>query len=400
MVEQQLRRRGIDDPELTEAMSRVPREKFLPPALAEFAYEDSPLPIAAEQTISQPYIVALMTQAAELDRDDRVLEIGTGSGYAAAVLSEVAAEVFTVERHRRLADAARDRLEALGYRNVQVRCGDGTRGWPEEAPFDAIVVTAGGPEIPAALREQLAVGGRLVMPVGGFERQQRLKLLRREDRDTYREADLGPVRFVPLVVGDASADRQEPTARTPRSKRAARGGAALRQLPRGAGARAPARVVAEAAEPFDSIETADLAPLIARIGAARVILLGEATHGTAEFYAMRARITQALIEQAGVRIVAVEADWPDARQIDRFVRGSTAAPHPERAFTRFPTWMWANREVLRFAGWLRDFNATRAAGAQAGFYGLDLYSLYTSIRAVLAYLDERDPRAAKVARAR
>ena len=199
MVEQQLARRGIRDPAIVRAMATVPREAFVPAPLAAFAYDDSPLPIEADQTISQPYVVALMTEALELDSDDRVLEIGTGSGYAAAVLAEIATEVYTMERLCDLADAARDRLALLGYRKVFVRCGDGTLGWPEDAPFDAIVVTAGGPMIPGSLRAQLTVGGRLVMPVGGAERVQRLVRVRRVSASEYRETDLGPVRFVPLI---------------------------------------------------------------------------------------------------------------------------------------------------------------------------------------------------------
>src|SRR5690606_11539937 len=194
---------------------------------------------------------------------------------------------------------------------------DGTLGWPEEAPFDAIVVTAGGPAVPKSLREQLAEGGRLVIPVG-VERVQRLLRIRRTDEDHYEEEDLGPVLFVPLIGEEGwSADL---------AARAARPAARVRR-PAG-----PAETVAEAAEPFEQIESAALEPLLERVGDARVILLGEATHGTAEFYEMRARITRALIARKGVRIVAVEADWPDAHHVDRFVRGDEAAAHPERAF--------------------------------------------------------------------
>jgi protein-L-isoaspartate(D-aspartate) O-methyltransferase len=159
--------------------------------------------------------------------------------------------------------------------------------------------------------------------------------------------------------------------------------------------------VAKAAEPFERQEKANLRPLLERIGEARVVLIGEASHGTAEFYEMRARITRELIALKGFRIVAAEADWPDARQIDRFVHDERPNPHPERAFTRFPTWMWANAQVLDFATWLRAWNGARPAGDdRAGFYGLDLYSLYTSMRAVLGYLDDVDPEVAAFARAR
>src|SRR3979411_1291260 len=166
MVDVQIARRGVRDRDVLDAMRRVPREAFVESGFEEFAYEDAPLPIGEGQTISQPYIVALMIEAAELKPGDRVLEVGTGSGYAAAVVSQIAARVYAIERHAELVDAAKRRLEKLGYTNVELRVGDGTRGWPEAAPFDAILVAAGGPEVPAALKEQLALGGRLVIPVG------------------------------------------------------------------------------------------------------------------------------------------------------------------------------------------------------------------------------------------
>lgn len=179
-------------------MSRVPRERFVGEDMVEFAYEDAPLPIDVGQTISQPLIVAVMAEAAEIGPLDRVLEVGTGSGYGAAVLGRLAAEVWTIERHHALADQARRRLDQLGFENVHVVCGDGTLGWPEQAPFDAIVVTAGGPSVPRTLWEQLAEGGSLIMPVGPESRGQELLRVRRID-DQPIEEDLGPVRFVPLI---------------------------------------------------------------------------------------------------------------------------------------------------------------------------------------------------------
>jgi len=177
----------------------VPREAFVPADSVQVAYADSPLPIGQGQTISQPYIVALMTEALELSPDDRVLEIGTGSGYAAAVLSRIAYEVYTVERHPRLARAAEAQFQRLGYDNIHVRVSDGTLGWADHAPYDAIVVTAGGPEIPDPLREQLAVGGRLVIPVGERPDMQQLVRVRRNSEHDYQQESLGAVRFVPLV---------------------------------------------------------------------------------------------------------------------------------------------------------------------------------------------------------
>jgi protein-L-isoaspartate(D-aspartate) O-methyltransferase len=199
MVDRQIAVRGVRDRRVLEAMAEVPREAFVPERLAEVAYEDGPLPIGEEQTISQPYVVALMAEALEVGPGDRVLEIGAGSGYAAAVLSRLACAVWTVERHPSLAREAEERLARLGFANVQVIEGDGTLGWPAQAPYDAIVVAAGGPEVPQALLDQLAGGGRLVIPIGPDPRTQSLvRVRRRADGGLVRE-NLGEVRFVPLI---------------------------------------------------------------------------------------------------------------------------------------------------------------------------------------------------------
>ncbi|MFO7661621.1 MAG: protein-L-isoaspartate(D-aspartate) O-methyltransferase [Chloroflexota bacterium] len=386
MVANQLERRGIRDEAVRAAVRRVERDRFVPRALVEFAYEDTPLPIEEEQTISQPFIVALMAEMLELKPGDRVLEVGTGSGYAAAILAEIVDEVYTVERHESLAKSARKRLEELGYDNIYVRHGDGTKGWPDEAPFDAIVVTAGGPEIPQSLRDQLAVGGRLVIPVGQMPRSQELIRLRRTAEDKYEEENLGAVAFVPLI-GEAGWVMED--FERPRYHRTT--------LP----ATLPDRIAAES-EPFDDIPEAGLDDLLSRIDDARVVLLGEASHGTDEFYEMRAHITKALIEEKGFNIVAVEADWPDAAWIDRYVRDTpVAAPESAMPFSRFPTWMWANTQVLDFIHWLREYNQlVDEPEAATGFFGLDLYSLHTSVDAVITYLDDVDEEAAAVARTR
>jgi protein-L-isoaspartate(D-aspartate) O-methyltransferase len=383
MVKQQLTSRGLEDERVLEALRTVPREEFVPPGLVDSAYDDAPLPIAAGQTISQPYIVALMAAALAPKPTDRVLEVGTGSGYAAAVLSRLCAHVYTLERHAVLANSARGTLRRLGFDNVTVVESDGTQGWAEEAPFDAIAVAAGSPEeIPQPLLDQLAIGGRLIIPAGS-EYLQKLWRVERTGPETYLRTDLGSVRFVPLIGRNAWRDDQVPP--TPIRARRRR----LRQ------------VIERACEPFGDIESADLAPLMERIGDARLVLLGEATHGTAEFYDMRARITRHLIEHKGFTVVAVEADWPDAAVIDAFVRGSGRRSAPGSVFTRFPTWMWGNASVGRFVSWLRRHNARAPSrDRQAGFYGLDLYSMYGSITAVLDYLEEEDPATAAVARQR
>lgn len=215
MVEHDLAARGITDPRVLAVMGELPRERFVAGDLAHLAYDDCALPIGDDQTISQPYVVALMTEALELGPGDRVLEIGTGSGYAAAVLGRLAGTVWTVERHRSLAEQAAAHLHALDIVDVHVVVGDGTLGWPDEAPYDAIVVTAGGPSVPKALLYQLAEGGRLVMPVGEWGGQT-LTRVRRSGADLTYD-DLGPVRFVPLVGaqgwGDEEAAATYPLAR-------------------------------------------------------------------------------------------------------------------------------------------------------------------------------------------
>jgi protein-L-isoaspartate(D-aspartate) O-methyltransferase len=199
MVDLQIGARGIRDPALLAAMREVPRHEFVAASLRHAAYDDTPLPIEERQTISQPYIVALMLEAAAIAPGDRVLEIGAGSGYAAAIAGRLAAHVDAVERHAGLARAAAERLAGLGFANVAIHQADGSVGWPSGAPYDAIVVSAAGPHLPAALREQLAVGGRLVMPVGDRGWGQRLLKLTRIDAGNFRQEDLGGVVFVPLV---------------------------------------------------------------------------------------------------------------------------------------------------------------------------------------------------------
>ncbi len=197
MVEEQLIRRGIVDERVLEAMRRVPRHLFVPEDLRHLAYRDSPLPIGEGQTISQPYIVALMTQALELKGSEKVLEIGTGSGYQAAILSLLAREVYTVERIPSLAERAERTLARLGYKNVRVKVGNGSLGWPEHAPYEGIIVTAATEQVPPPLREQLADGGRLVAPVGGRWSQTLIRLRRRGDQ--FIREHLTSVVFVPLV---------------------------------------------------------------------------------------------------------------------------------------------------------------------------------------------------------
>ncbi len=389
MVENAIFARGVRSELVLNAMRSVPRERFLPAHLREFAYDDAALPIAEGQTISQPYIVAFMTEALALRGGEKVLEIGAGSGYAAAVLSEIAADVYTVERHGPLAEKAAATLADLGYRNVHVLHGDGTKGWAEHAPYDAIIVAAGGPTIPESLKDQLKIGGRLVIPVGKDLHIQELVRVTRIARGEYRREDLADVRFVPLLGEEGWTPDETPPSRVRHAP------------PTSAGSEDKlVKRIADAVEPFGSIDTADLAPLLERIGGARVVLLGEATHGTSEFYRMRERISRELIVKKGFRFIAIEGDWPDAARVDHYVRHLEYPASEWMAFARFPTWMWRNNEVRDFVNWLREHNAKTKPEARVAFHGLDLYSLYVSIHSVLNYLNEVDPDAARVARQR
>src|SRR3954453_20980761 len=290
MVNVQIAGRGIRDRRVLAAMRHVPREAFVDIGLEEFAYEDSPLPIAEQQTISQPYIGAFMLEAAQIGKDDRVLEVGAGSGYAAAVAAQLARQVFAIERHASLVAQASERIRKLGYSNIELRQGDGTLGWPGNERFDVILVAAGGERIPPALKQQLTVGGRLVIPIGSADDAQELVKLTKRAESTFEEEHLGAVRFVPLVGNDKTEDAR----RSSTYHAAAIPGASLPEL------------IAEAAEPLPDFDDLAFGGLFDRYADRRVVLLGEASHGTSEFYRARAAITRRLIERHGFSIVAVE----------------------------------------------------------------------------------------------
>jgi erythromycin esterase-like protein len=328
-----------------------------------------------------------MIEAAEVEPGDRVLEVGAGSGYAAAVASRIADRVIAIERHESLADEARERLEVLGYDNVRVIVGDGSGGLPTEAPFEAILVSAGGDHVPEPLKRQLAIGGRLIVPVGDAA-EQTLCCILREGAEEWSEHSLGGVRFVPLM-GEHG-----------------RGSPGWENGSRSASNHQPARelsladCIARAATPLPEIDDPGFAAAFDSFADKRVVLLGEASHGTHEFYAARAAITRRFVERHGFTIVAAEADWPDAAVLNRYIRHQPPREAAEAPFQRFPTWMWRNTVVAQLMKDLRELNATRTPEAMAGFYGLDIYNMSGSIEAVLAYLDETDPESAAIARER
>lgn len=381
MVDDQIAGRGVRDPKVLEAMRTLPREKFLPAALHEFAYEDAAIKIDAHRTLPQPCLVAIMAEALSLGPHAKVLEIGTGTGYTTALLARLASSVHSVEPDGACAAKTAALLRGLHCAHVHIVHGDPNRGLPAQGPYDAILVHPDGAGIITALKPQLAVGGRMVVSAGEDPGVRELVRVTRTGPAEYAVEDIADIRVAPL---DADGVRIRARGSPPVTPDAAL-----------------AQGVARACERFDSIDDADLEPMLARIGEARVVLIGEATHGTSEFYRMRERISRALIERKQFRFVAIEGDWPDAARIDRYVRHGRHRQAPQwTAFARFPTWMWRNREVHAFVQWLREHNVALPEGERVAFHGLDLYSLYNSIHAVVDYLQEVDPSTAEIARRR
>ena len=374
MVANQLQARGIRVPNVLEAMRSVPREIFLPLSLQKLAYEDAAIPIDEDRTVPQPYLVALMAEALSLDAHAKVLEIGTGSGYATAVLARLAAKVYSVESSAALAAKAAAALQELRCPHVRIVHADARLGLPDHGPFDAIFVNPGGAELVGALKAQLALGGRMVLPAGADPAVQELIRLTRKGPEDFTVEDMADIRVAPLAAQAARLAVMQP----PKAVQA----------------------IAAACEQFDAVDSANLEPLLARIGDARVVLLGEATHGTSEFYRMRENISRELIERKGFNFIAIEADWPDAARIDRYVRHAGHRSARWSAFARFPAWMWRNQETRKFVDWLRARNTGLPKHERVALHGLDLYSLYNSIHSVIAYLEQVDPATAEVARRR
>jgi protein-L-isoaspartate(D-aspartate) O-methyltransferase len=369
MIDSQLVRRGISDARVLDAFRALPRETFVPERMGELAYEDSPLPIGEGQTISQPFIVALTLEAMQLRGDERVLEIGTGSGYAAALLGLLAKEVYTVERIADLAETARQHLRAAGSSNVTVIEGDGSLGLPDHAPYDAIAVAAAGPRVPDALRMQLAVGGRLVIPVGDEGEQHLVRVTRVSDVE-WREERLLAVSFVPLIGAEAWPDAGSPPPRDDRE------------------------TVVLVRRNAISFEGDAIPNLIEHVGHARVVVLGGSVDGSAELQRARARLTWQLVAHAGFSMVAIEGDWHDAARIDEHVRERRPRTSlPLSAFCRFADLRWRNAEVGSF------FDALHDLASPPSVHGLDMYATSASVAVALERLEESDPERAEAVRA-
>lgn len=397
MVDRQIAARGVDDPRVLKALRATPREAFVPQELSEFAHEDSPLPIGEGQTISQPYIVGRMLELAQIEPGDTVLEVGAGSGYAAAVMSKIARKVHGIERHKPLADRASRTLEKLGYGNVEIHHGDGTKGLPQAAPFDAIVVSAGGANVPKPLQDQLAIGGNLVIPLAA-DGHQVLVRIHRKGEDDWIVEEHGAVAFVPLI---GEEDEKQASEKPLRDGERSSGQASARGLELRRRVRDPmAQWISSNAHAFDDMD--DLAELTDRYRDRKVVCLGEATHGTAEFYEARAAITERLVRKHGFTVIGLEADWPDAAHFDAHARHRTPPEQngEESPFSRFPRWMWRNAQAFDFVDHIRQVNIDKETRDRAGIYGLDIYSLGASIDAVINYLDDVDPEAARIARER
>jgi protein-L-isoaspartate(D-aspartate) O-methyltransferase len=388
MVDRHVSGRGVRSSRVLEAMRIVPRERFVPETLLEFACDDLLLPVALDQVLPRPSEVGMMLAALDPKASGKVLEIGTGAGYVTALLSHLSRRVFSVEPEAQVAASAAAALGRMDLTNVQVRHQPAQAGWPEMAPFDAILVHGIARQVPAELKEQLAIGGRLVMTLGADPDVGELVRVTRLADGGFRTDDIADI-SADTPLGEEPLAAAHPGAIWSRTRRAGEAEAADRAL---------AQAIAAVAERFASTATADLEPLLRRIGDSRIVLLGEASHGTSDFYRLRARITQELITRKGFTFVAIEGDWPDAARIDAHVRGGHSGAAPWSAFARFPTWMWRNQEVRHFVEWLRAHNAH--GPGQVAFHGLDLYSLHNSIHAVLGYLDEVDPATARVARQR
>jgi len=389
MVFAQVEPRGVRDAMVLRTMRQIPREAFVPHFLQASAYRDQPLMLEDGLSLPQPYVAAFMAEALCLKGGERALLIGAGSGYMAALIGSIVGDVYVIEPIGRRANKANAILQELGFDNIHMQHSSDPEAWIDRATFDAILVAERANVDLQTLEHQLARDGRLVMVTGEDERTENLIRIQRRIDGTLTREELADVRFVPAIDGEPfTIDGSEPVEQPQDKTQSTASPPALVDL------------IAKHAQEFNSVDEIDLDKLLTRIGDRRVVLLGEASHGTAEFHDIRTAITRRLIVEKGFNIIALEADWPDAARIDHFVRQRDVPACEWQAFSRFPTWMWRNESVARLVSWLHEHNTGMPYESRAACYGLDLYSLHLSANAVVDYLDDVDPELAMVARHR
>lgn len=371
-IEEQLRDKGISNTLLLRAFQDIPEAFFLSETLPPYFYEDVRIEKSIEITEPKVIAVARMLEQLQVKNEDKILITGVDSVYILVVLSKIHKEVYAIETSETYSNWALDVLKNIDISNVHIKTGNPENGWKEKAPFNAILSTSEFKKIPNTIKEQLKIGGKFLAPVGPDWAHVMLEIIERVSEDEYVTKALRDSYYIPRP-------KMHPKLGTeiyPENE-----------------------IVDEigiSSIPFKTIKKFPIDGLLERIGDAKVVLLGEASHGTSEFYLTRQEITKALIEKKGFNIVSAEADWSDAEQINNYVRNQYK-PQDWMPFARFPEWMWKNKEVLSFVEWLKKHNSNTNS---VGFYGLDLYGLEKSIDLVINYLQNIDPELAKLAKSR
>jgi len=370
-ISRQIEARGIRDSRIIKAIESVDRTAFLPAALHELAYEDLHLPVDSRIYLPRLYVTARWLQLLDLQEGEKVLLLAFDSGYLLSIIARLAGEVYAVDERDEYIEFIEKILQQEQIENVHFKTGPVSSGWPAHGPYDKIFLARELPEIPGTLQSQLREGGRAVMPVGPDWSHLYLEVMEKDARGKISRKYISDSYFIP-------GPRELPS--LPEEK---------------AGPEETLAAVKRIYIPFEQIEDYDTGALLERIGDARIVLFGEASHGSSEFYRMRQKISKALIEQKGFRIIGAEADWPDMEIVNHYVHGRLKDEY-RTPFRRFPQWMWRNAEFLEFTEWLKIYNRSREE--KVSIYGLDLYGLENSVHHVLRYLEEKDPELAEEAR--
>ncbi|WP_281846738.1 erythromycin esterase family protein [Olleya namhaensis] len=372
-ITEQLEDKGISNKLLLEAFQDIPEAFFLSETLHPYFYEDVRIEKSLEKTEPRVIVVARMLEQLKIKKEDKILITGVDSIYILVVLSKIYKNVYNIETNETYANWATEVLKAVEINNVHIKTDNPEIGWKEEGPFNAILIASAFKEIPNTIKKQLAIGAKLIAPVGPDWAHVLLEVTKRVSENDYVSKALRDNYYIPnpKILPKISKETYTET-----------------------------EIIDEIginSIPFKTIKKFPMDGLLERIGNAKVVLLGEASHGTSEFYLTRQEITKALIEKKGFNFVCAEADWSDAEQINNYVKNEYTAQN-WLPFARFPEWMWKNKEVLDFVEWLKKYNAKR--NNTIGFYGLDLYGLENSIDLVINYLQKIDPELAKIAKNR